>query len=71
VPAGSAPPPAEQRGGTTRAKVTLRSGTSAALTMPALAVAGGYDYELSLAVAIPPQANPAGSTQKFLIQITG
>ncbi len=71
VPAGSAAPPAGQRGGTTQTRVTLRSGTSAALTMPPLAVAGGYDYDLTLAVAVPPQANPAGSTQRILIQITG
>ena len=39
---GRQPPPPGQRGGTTRTKVTLRSGSSVALTMPPLAVAGGY-----------------------------
>jgi hypothetical protein len=69
--AGAQPPPPGARGRTTQTKVTLRSGSSVALSMPPLTVAGGHLYELSLAVAIPPQANPAGSTQKFLIQISG
>lgn len=71
VPAGSAPPPSGRRGGTTQTKVTLRSGSSVALSLPRLPVTGGYVYELTLTVAIPPQANPAGSTQKILFQITG
>ena len=71
VAAGTQPPPPGARGRTTLTKITLRSGSSAALSLPPLKVAGGHVYELSLAVAIPPQANPAGSTQKFLIQISG
>ncbi|MGD0393905.1 MAG: hypothetical protein ABSC41_14825, partial [Acidimicrobiales bacterium] len=70
VLAGTAPPAPGDRGGTTQTRITLRSGSSVALTLPPLPVAGGHLYDLSLAVAIPPQANPAGSSQKFLIQIS-
>ncbi len=70
VPAGTAPPAVGERGGTTQTRITLRPGSSVALTLSPLPVAGGHLYELSLAVAIPPQANPAGSSQKFLIQIS-
>ena len=70
VPAGTAPPAPGERGGTTQTRITLRPGSSVALTLSPLPVAGGHLYELSLAVAIPPEANPAGSSQKFLIQIS-
>ena len=69
VPVGSSAPPAGRRGGTTQTKITLRSGSSVALSLPPLPVAGGHLYELTVAVAIPPQANPAGAAQRFLIQI--
>jgi hypothetical protein len=70
VAAGTAPPAAGQRGGTTQTRITLSSGSSVALSLPPLPVAGGHLYELTLAVAIPPSANPAGSSQEFLIQIS-
>ncbi len=70
VPAGTAPPATGDRGGTTRTTITLRSGASVALSMAPLPVAGGHQYELTLTVAIPPTANPAGSSQQFLIQIS-
>ena len=67
-----APPPPRpaRRGGTTQTKVTLRSGSSVALSLPPLPVAGGHLYELAVTVAVPPQANPAGASQTFLIQIS-
>jgi len=70
IPVGSSAPPAGRRGGSTQTKVTLRSGSSIALSLPPLPVAGGHLYELAVSVAVPPQANPAGASQRFLIQIS-
>ena len=70
IPVGTFAPPAGKRGGTTRTKITLSSGSSVALALPPLPVAGGHLYELTVTVAVPPQANPAGATQSFLIQIS-
>jgi hypothetical protein len=71
-PAGTAPPPVDARGGKDQQRVTLASGSSVALTMPPLTVAGGHLYLLDVSVAVPTdQANPAGTTQQFLLQITG
>ncbi len=40
--------------------------------MPALTVAGGHLYLLVVSVAVPTdQADPTGTTQQFLLQITG
>jgi hypothetical protein len=70
-PAGTAPPPVDARGGKDQQRVTLASGSSVALTMPSLTVAGGHLYLLDVSVAVPTdQANPAGTTQQFLLQIT-
>jgi hypothetical protein len=70
-PPGTKPPPTGRRGRTTTTRVALRSGSSIALALPPLPVAGGHLYDLTVSVAVPPQANPAGATQKFVIQIAG
>ena len=70
VSAGQSPPPSGHRGGSVDRRVDLRSGSSVALAMPALPVAGGHVYELTLTVSVPPGANPAGSSQQFLLQIS-
>jgi hypothetical protein len=72
-PPGAALPPAAARGGTAKATVTVRAGSSVALPQPAFAVAGGHLYTLTLAIAIDPsnQLDPTGSTQQFLLQISG
>jgi hypothetical protein len=71
-PPGAAPP-ASARGGTAKATVTLRAGSSVALPPAGFAVAGGHLYTLTLAIAIDPsnQLDPTGSTQQFLLQISG
>jgi hypothetical protein len=70
-PPGTTPPPPKDRGSTSRASISLRSGSSQALTLPALRVASGHTYTLRLAVAVPAgQVNRAGSTQTFLIRIS-
>jgi hypothetical protein len=72
-PAGTAAPPAGARGSTSQTTVTLRPGSSVALSMPASTVAGGHRYLLTLAIAISPTQvanNPGGSTQQFLLQIS-
>jgi hypothetical protein len=71
-PAGTPPPPVHARGGKDQQRVTLASGSSVALTMPSLTVAGGHLYLLVVSVAVPTdQADPAGTTQQFVLQITG
>ncbi len=71
-PAGTALPAPSTRGSVSRATVALRSGSSKALTLPALAVAPGHTYTLTIAVAVPAgQVNRAGSSQEFLIRISG
>jgi hypothetical protein len=69
-PPGTAPPPAGTRSDKQSARVTVRSGASAGVPLPPLAVASGHRYLLVVTVAIPPgQANPAGSSQQLLVQI--
>lgn len=71
-PAGTKPPPADARGGRSHTEVTLRSGGSTALDLPGITVATGHLYDLALAIDLPPgQVNPSGSSQAFLIQISG
>lgn len=70
-PAGMAPPAPGARGSASRATVTLRSGSSVALTLAPLAVEPGHTYTLTVTVAVPPgQLLRAGSTQQFLIHIS-
>lgn len=71
-PAGTASPPPGARGSASRATVTLRSGSSTALTLAPLTVAPGHTYTLTVAVAVPSsQQLRDGSTQRFLILISG
>lgn len=52
--------------------MTVASGSSLALTLPPLAVAEGHLYLLDVSIAVPAdQANLAGTSQQFLLQITG
>ena len=69
-PSAPQPPRPANAGGTTHTRITLSSGSSVALSLPPLPVAGGHLYELAVTVAVPPQANPAGASQTFLIQIS-
>ena len=71
-PAGTAPPGSSASGGTARATVTIEPGTSAAPDLAPLTVASGHRYTLTVSVAVPAgQSDPAGSTQEFLVQISG
>ncbi len=69
-PPGTAPPPSHDRGKTTDTTITLNSGASSAISLPPLPVAAGHLYQLTVAVAVPPTANPLGATQTFLLQIS-
>ncbi len=67
---GAAPPAAGRRGGRSSATVDMASGTSAAPDLAPLPVADGHTYSVTVAVTLPPgQADPAGSTQQFLVQV--
>jgi hypothetical protein len=71
-PPGTAAPPAGSRGGRVESAVSLLSGSSTALTMAPLPVANGHRYTLTIAIAVPPgQGLIEGSTQQFLVQISG
>lgn len=73
-PPGTPPPPPGASGGSSEGQVSLRAGSSAALSLKPLAVASGHRYTLTFAIAIPvgQQAdNPAGSSQQLLLQISG
>ncbi len=72
-PVGTALPPSGARGGRAQTSVSLRAGSSVALDLPAVTVAGGHLYLLTVTVAIPPSqaaAQPGGSSQQFLLQIS-
>ena len=69
-PAGTTPPPVGQRGGRSQAVVSIASGSSSAPALAPLPVASGHTYTLTVAVTLPPgQADPAGATQQFLVQV--
>ena len=71
-PAGTPLPPADARASTSRTTVTLASGSSMALTLRPLTVAGGHLYTLTVAVEVPAsQQDRAGSSQQFLLRIAG
>ncbi len=73
-PPGTPPPSAGATGGVSEAQVSLRAGSSAALSMQTLPVASGHTYTFTFTIAIPisQQANnPDGSTQQLLLQISG
>ena len=64
--------PAGLQGGRVQAVVTLASGASVAPALGALSVGAGHRYLVTVSVSLPPgQADPAGSSQKFLVQVTG
>jgi hypothetical protein len=71
-PPGTALPPASARGADARVTVTLRAGSSTALSLHPMAVASGHLYTLTLTIAIPAsqQQNAAGSSQAFLLRIS-
>lgn len=71
-PPGTAVPPTGSQGGRVEAVVVLASGSSSAPVLRPLPVSTGHRYLLTVAVSLPPgQLNPAGSTQQFLVAITG
>jgi len=71
-PVGTSPPAAGRQGGRVQAVVAIASGASSAPPLGALPVAPGHSYTLTVAVALPPaQVDPTGSTQQFLVTITG
>jgi hypothetical protein len=69
---GSAPPPAGESGGRSRATVSIASGASAAPSLAAVPVSSAHRYLVTVSVSLPPgQADPVGSSQQFLVQVTG
>jgi hypothetical protein len=73
--AGTALPPVGARGATSHAEVSVPAGSSTALDLPALPVAGGHIYTLDVSISIPfgQRSGPfgsAGSSQEFLIQVS-
>ncbi len=71
-PPGSAPPPPGEAGGRSRGTVTLAAGASAAPVLAPLPVSSAHRYTVTVSVSLPPgQADPAGSTQQFLVQVVG
>jgi len=75
-PSGTALPPAGARGASSHVKVSVPAGSSVALDLPPLPVAGGHLYTLEVSISIPfgQQSGPygsAGSSQEFLLQISG
>lgn len=73
-PPGTPPPPVAASGGAAQAQVSLRAGTSGALSLAPLTVASGHRYTLTVAIAIPvgqEADNTAGSTQQLVLQISG
>ena len=69
---GPAPAPAGRRGGRVSAVVAIAPGASSAPDLGALPVASGHTYTLTVAVSLPPgQTDQRGTTQQFLVSITG
>jgi hypothetical protein len=69
---GTGPPPPGATGSSARTTVTTVAGQSRALSFPALQVAGGHDYTLTITLNPPTgQANLAGTSQQFLLRIVG
>ncbi len=72
---GTPLPPAGARGASSHVEVSVPAGSSAALDLPPLSVAGGHSYTLQVSISIPfgQRSGPfgsAGSSQEFLLQIT-
>ncbi len=71
-PAGTAPPPAGHTGGRSRATVAIAPGSSVSPDLTPLPVASAHRYTVTVTLSVPPgQANLAGSTQSFIVQIGG
>jgi hypothetical protein len=69
---GTGPPPAGASGSSARTTVTTLAGQSQALSFPALTVANGHNYTLTITLNPPTgQANLAGTSQQFLLRIVG
>jgi hypothetical protein len=69
---GTGPPPPGASGSSARTTVTTLAGQSRALSFPALTVAGGHNYTLTVRLNPPTgQANLAGTSQQFLLQVVG
>jgi hypothetical protein len=69
---GTAPPPADAAGGRSQATVTVAPGASASPSLSPLPVTSGHLYSVTVKLSVPPsQANLAGSTQSFLVQVSG
>ena len=69
-PAGAGPPPVGASGSSARTKVTTVSGQSQSVNLPALKVAKGHNYTLTVTLTPPTgQADPAGTSQQYLLQI--
>ncbi len=69
---GTGPPPAGASGSSARTSVTTLAGQSQALSFPALTVASGHSYTLTITLSPPTgQANLAGTSQQFLLRIVG
>ncbi len=67
---GTAGPPAGARGGRSTTTVSMASGTSSSPDLAPLPVARGHSYTVTVAVSPPPgQADPAGTTQQFTVQV--
>jgi hypothetical protein len=71
-PAGVAPPSPGASGGRSRATVAMASGASDAPALAPLPVSSTHRYLVTVSVSLPPgQVDTAGSTQQFLVQVTG
>jgi hypothetical protein len=72
-PPGTPPPPEGARGGSRTTTVTLRSGGSHALVFGPFGIAAGHLYLVTLTATTPGNepAAPEGSTQQFVLQMTG
>jgi hypothetical protein len=69
-PAGTAPPSGKV-GGRSQATVSLASGSSASPDLSPLPVSSSHRYLVTVTLSLPPgQADTAGSTQSFLVQIS-
>ncbi|HEX3979771.1 MAG TPA: hypothetical protein VHW93_01020 [Acidimicrobiales bacterium] len=70
-PAGAKLPPAGTRGSASHAELSLGAGSSKAVDLRPLRVAGGHFYTLTVTVAVEPnQLDRAGTTQQFLLQVS-
>lgn len=73
-PPGTSAPPSGARGASAHQVVSLLSGSSRALVMPALTVAGGHEYTLTVSLVLSgsqaAQQSPVGTTQEFLLRVS-